>query len=222
MNTHAGVRCGVGWEQNRTLNALLVGIGGQGVLTASQLLAEAAVHAGHDVKKSEVHGMAQRGGVVTSHVRIGQKVYSPIISPGEADLLIAFEEAEALRWRSEVRTGGTLVVNCLRVVPPVVNLGLFKYPEDPLAILRTLDGTCLPVEASALAIEVGSPRLAGTILMGAASTVIPLSVGDWEAAIRLRFLKSEVADQNVRAFYRGREYALSSAIGQSGNQAVGQ
>ena len=206
----AGTQMG-GWDWSRMLNVLLAGIGGQGVLTASQLLAEAAVHAGHDVKKSEVHGMAQRGGVVTSHVRIGQKVYSPIISRGEADLLIAFEEAEALRWRSEVRAGGTLVVNCLRVVPPVVNLGLFKYPEDPLTTLRTFDGTCLPVEASALAIEVGSPRLAGTILMGVASTVIPLSVGDWEAAIRSRFTKAEVADQNVRAFYRGRDYAASMA-----------
>jgi len=200
------------WDPQGVLNVLLAGIGGQGVLTASQLLAEAAVRAGHDVKKSEVHGMAQRGGVVTSHVRIGQKVYSPIISRGEADLLIAFEEAEALRWRSEVRAGGTLVVNCLRLVPPVVNLGLFKYPEDPLAILRTLDGTCLPVEASALAIEVGSPRLTGTILMGAASTVLPLSVGDWEAAIRLRFGKNAIANQNVSAFRRGREYALSLSV----------
>jgi len=217
MNIHAVQTCAVGRERNRPLNALLAGIGGQGVLTASQLLAEAAVHAGHDVKKSEVHGMAQRGGVVTSHVRIGQKVYSPIIPRGEADLLIAFEEAEALRWRSEVRAGGTLIVNCLRVVPPVVNLGLFKYPEDPLATLRTFDGTCLPVEASALAIEVGSPRLAGTILMGAASTVIPLSVGDWEAAIRLRFTKAEVADQNVRAFHRGRDYAASMALKPLGN-----
>jgi indolepyruvate ferredoxin oxidoreductase beta subunit len=213
MYTQAGGRCAVDRERNHTLNALLAGIGGQGVLTASQLLAEAAVCAGHDVKKSEVHGMAQRGGVVTSHVRFGQKVYSPIISPGEADLLIAFEEAEALRWRGEVRAGGTLVVNCLRVVPPVVNLGLFKYPDNPLATLRTFDGTCLAVEASTLTIEVGSPRLAGTILMGAASTVIPLSVGDWEAAIRLRFTKVEVAEQNIRAFHRGREYALASAIG---------
>jgi indolepyruvate ferredoxin oxidoreductase beta subunit len=196
-----------------TLNVLLAGIGGQGVLTASQLLAEAAVRAGHDAKKSEVHGMAQRGGVVTSHVRIGQKVYSPIISSGEADLLIAFEEAEAMRWRSEVRPGGTLIVNCLQVVPPVVNLGLFKYPEDPLANLRTFDGTFLPIEASTLAIQAGSPRLAGTILMGAASAVLPLSVENWEAAIRERFGKPEVADQNLKAFHRGREYAGSSAIG---------
>ena len=194
-----------------TLNVLLAGIGGQGVLTASQLLAEAAVRAGYDVKKSEVHGMAQRGGVVTSHVRIGRKVYSPIISSGEADLLVAFEEAEALRWQPEVRRGGTLIANCLQVAPPVVNLGLFTYPDDPLASLRGFDGSFLPVEASALALQAGSPRLAGTILMGAASARLPLPVESWEAAIRTRFGKAEVADQNLQAFHQGREYALSLA-----------
>jgi indolepyruvate ferredoxin oxidoreductase beta subunit len=197
------------WPGDRTLNVLLAGIGGQGVLTASQLLSEAAVHASYDVKKSEVHGMAQRGGVVTSHVRIGRKVYSPIISSGEADLLIAFEEAEALRWRLELRPGGTLIVNCLRVAPPVVHLGLFKYPDDPLASLRSLGVLLLPVEGSAMAVETGSPRLAGTILMGAAAAVLPLSLTDWEAAIRCRFTAVEVADQNLKAFHRGREYALS-------------
>ena len=201
---------------SRTLNVLLAGIGGQGVLTASQLLAEAGVCAGYDVKKSEVHGMAQRGGVVTSHVRIGRRVYSPIISSGEADLLVAFEEAEALRWRPEVRSGGTLIVNCLQVAPPVVNLGLFKYPEDPLANLRSFDGFFLPVEASALAVQAGSPRLAGTILMGAASVGVRLSLEHWEAAIRARFGTAEVADQNLKAFHQGREYALTSALRPSG------
>ncbi len=207
-NEHQYPSCKASWPAG-TLNVLLAGIGGQGVITASQLLAETAAQGGHDVKKSEVHGMAQRGGVVTSHVRIGRKVYSPTISSGEVDLLVAFEEAEGLRWRPEVRPGGTLIVNCLRVAPPVVNLGLFKYPDDPLASLRAFDGSFLPVEASALAIEAGSPRLAGTILMGAAAAVLPLSVEDWEAAIRTRFSTGEVADQNLKAFHRGREYALS-------------
>ena len=199
---------------NRTLNKLLAGIGGQGVLTASQLLAEAGVRAGYDVKKSEVHGMAQRGGVVISHIRIGRRVYSPIISGGEADLLVAFEEAEALRWRSEVRSGGMLIVNCLQVAPPVVNLGLFKYPEDPLANLRSFGSALLPVEASALAVKLGSPRLAGTILMGAASGVVSLPVEHWEAAIRDRFRQADVADQNLKAFHQGREYALGSTVRQ--------
>ncbi len=197
---------------DRTLNVLLAGIGGQGVLTASQLLAEAAVHAGYDVKKSEVHGMAQRGGVVTSHVRVGRKVFSPTISNGEVDLLVAFEEAEAVRWQPEVRVGGALIVNRLRVAPPVVNLGLFKYPDDPLASLRSFNGTFLPVEASTLAVEAGSPRLAGTILMGAAAAILPLSVEDWESAVRSRFPAVNVADQNLKAFHRGWDYALSRNI----------
>jgi indolepyruvate ferredoxin oxidoreductase beta subunit len=201
----------------RTLNVLLAGIGGQGVLTASQLLSEAGVLAGHDVKKSEVHGMAQRGGVVTSHVRIGRKVYSPIIPGGSVDLLVAFEEAEALRWRPELRPEGTLIVNCLRVAPPIVNLGLFKYPDDPLASLRDFPGSLYPIEASALAIEAGSPRLAGTILIGAAAAVLPLPVEHWEAAIRSRFTAPELLDQNLKAFHRGRDYATSVAIRHSGN-----
>jgi indolepyruvate ferredoxin oxidoreductase beta subunit len=212
MGEDQGDRQGADPLANRTLNVLLAGIGGQGVLTASQLLAEAGVRAGYDVKKSEVHGMAQRGGVVTSHVRMGRRVYSPIISSGEADLLVAFEEAEALRWRSEVRSGGTLIVNCLQVAPPVVNLGLFKYPDDPLANLRSLGGSFLPVEASALAVTMGSPRLAGTILIGAASAVVPLSVEHWEAAIRARFSQADIADQNLKAFHQGRDYALESAV----------
>jgi len=189
----------------RPCNVLLAGIGGQGVLTAAQLLAEAAVHAGYDAKKSEVHGMAQRGGVVTSHVRFGVKVYSPIISPGTVDLLVAFESAEGLRWRSEVRPGGHLVVNCLQVPPPVVNLGLFRYPEDPIGDLRM--GGAMAVEASALAIALGSPRLAGTVLVGAAAAWLPLEPSDWEAAVRRRFRDGAVAEQNLQALRRGLEYA---------------
>ncbi len=195
---------------DRTLNVLLAGIGGQGVLTAAELLSEAALEAGYDVKKSEIHGMAQRGGVVTSHVRFGQRVFSPVISPGRVDLLVGFEEAEALRWRPEIRPAGTLVVNCLRVLPPVVNLGLFAYPDDPMEALRSFEGTLFPVEASAMAVEVGSPRLAGTILMGVAASVLPLSPLHWEAAIGQRF-SGEIASMNLRAFHRGWEYARSLA-----------
>jgi len=188
----------------RPWNLLLAGIGGQGVLTAAQLVGEAALHAGHDVKKSEVHGMAQRGGVVTSHVRFGRTVYSPIISPGAVDLLVAFEEAEALRWHGEVQAEGRVVANCLRVPPTVVSLGLFDYPAAPLAAIR--DAVPVdPVEATAIALDLGSPRLAGVVLIGAASTWLPLSAEDWEAAIRRRFGGGAIAEQNLAAFHRGRQ-----------------
>ncbi len=203
---------------DRTVNVLLAGIGGQGILTAGQLLSVAALQAGFDVKKSEVHGMAQRGGVVTSHVRFGRKVYSPVISPGEADLLVAFEEAEALRWRREVRPGGMVVANCLRVKPPVVNLGLYTYPEEPLAGLRDLGEMLVSIEASAMAVEEGSPRLAGTIVMGASAALLPLPRESWHAAIRQRFRMPQVAEQNLRAFQRGWDYA--AAMGRGSRQSA--
>ena len=112
-------------------NILVVGIGGQGVMTAAEMLARAALAQGFDVKKTEVAGMAQRGGVVSSHVRFGPKVYSPQIEPGEADLLIGFEAAEALRWLPHLRPTGVAMVNTLRIAPPVVSTGLYAYPAAP-------------------------------------------------------------------------------------------
>ena len=199
-------------------NVLLAGIGGQGVLTAAQLLAEAAAHAGYDAKKSEVHGMAQRGGVVTSHVRFGTKVYSPIIAPGAVDLLVAFEAAEGLRWRTEIRPNGRIVVNCLQVPPPVVNLGLFEYPHDPIEDLRK--GGAIAVEASALAVELGSPRLAGTVLVGAAAAWLPIAPDHWEAAVRRRF-RDALAEQNLQALRRGLEYARECQVPSAESRATG-
>ncbi|MBM3326306.1 MAG: indolepyruvate oxidoreductase subunit beta, partial [Calditrichaeota bacterium] len=103
---------------HQTTNILIVGVGGQGVILASELLCEAAMSAGFDVKKSEIHGMAQRGGVVSSHVRFGPKVQSPLIPNGQADVVLAFEAAEGLRWASQVKPDGALVMNTQRIVPP--------------------------------------------------------------------------------------------------------
>ncbi|MBL8489238.1 MAG: indolepyruvate oxidoreductase subunit beta, partial [Rhodocyclaceae bacterium] len=113
-------------------NILVVGIGGQGVMTATEILAEAAIALGHDAKKTEVAGMAQRGGVVSSHLRFGPKVLSPQITAGDADLLLAFEAAEALRWCHFLKPGGLVLMNTAKLVPPVVNIGLYDYPTDPV------------------------------------------------------------------------------------------
>jgi ferredoxin len=115
-------------SQNDITNILVCGIGGQGVMTATEILAEAAIALGHDVKKTEVAGMAQRGGVVTSHLRFGRKVLSPQIEPGTVQVLLGFEGAEALRWSHYLRPEGLALVNTGRLVPPVVELGLFDYP----------------------------------------------------------------------------------------------
>jgi indolepyruvate ferredoxin oxidoreductase beta subunit len=121
---------------NDITNILVCGIGGQGVMTAAEILAEAAMTEGHDVKKTEVAGMAQRGGVVTSHLRFGRKVLSPQIEPGTVQVLLGFEGAEALRWSHYLKPDGIALVNNARLVPPVVELGLFDYPDDPTGQMR--------------------------------------------------------------------------------------
>ncbi|HEX5802434.1 MAG TPA: 2-oxoacid:acceptor oxidoreductase family protein, partial [Azospira sp.] len=121
---------------NDITNILVVGVGGQGVMTATEILAEAAIALGHDVKKTEVAGMAQRGGVVSSHLRFGPKVLSPQIAPGTADVLLAFEAAEGMRWRHMMRPDALALINTGNLTPPVVELGLFDYPADPIGEMR--------------------------------------------------------------------------------------
>ncbi|WP_299444278.1 indolepyruvate oxidoreductase subunit beta [uncultured Rhodospira sp.] len=187
-------------------NVLLCGIGGQGVLTAAELLAHAAVDAGHDAKKTEVAGMAQRGGVVTSNLRFGPRVLAPAIPDGEADLLIGFEAAEALRWVGQLRPGGRAVVNGLRVKPPVVHQGLFDYPEDPIALIRQRGIDLRTVEARDIADSLGNHRLMNTVMLGAVADLLPLSAEDLRSRVVevFRARKPALADLNGRAFDAGR------------------
>ncbi|MBB4286569.1 indolepyruvate oxidoreductase subunit beta [Roseospira goensis] len=210
----------------RVTNVLLCGIGGQGVLTAAELLARAAVAAGHDAKKTEVAGMAQRGGVVTSHLRFGPRVLAPAIPDGEADLLIGFEAAEALRWVGQLRPGGTAVVNGLRVKPPVVHQGLFAYPDDPVGALRARGLDLRVVEARDIAESLGTHRLMNTVMLGAAADLLPLSPADLRALVveSFRVRKPALADLNGRAFDAGRTAAadsLGGAGGTAGETALG-
>jgi indolepyruvate ferredoxin oxidoreductase beta subunit len=117
-------------KNNVPMNILIVGVGGQGVLLASQILSEAALQAGYDVKKSEVHGMSQRGGVVSSHIRFGKKVHSPLIPNGAADVILAFERAEALRWIHELKPGGAMIVNAQIIIPPIAVDTKYSYPTE--------------------------------------------------------------------------------------------
>lgn len=194
------------------VNVLLCGIGGQGVLTASEILAEAAIAAGHDVKKTEVAGMAQRGGVVTSHLRFGPKVYSPAIPPGEADVLLAFELAEGLRWISHLKPAGTALVNTMRVVPPVVSTGLFSYPNDPLADIRSAGKRMAAIDAGGIAKELGNSRLVNSIMLGAVADALPFPPDSVKAALVKRFSakKPELGELNAKAFEAGRTAAASA------------
>lgn len=187
-------------------NILVCGIGGQGVMTATEILAEAALSLGHDVKKTEVAGMSQRGGVVTSHLRFGEQVLSPQIAAGQADLLVGFEAAEALRWVHMLRPGGVALVNLGRLVPPVVNLGLYDYPADPVAQMRALGVDVHAFDASALALELGNIRLGNTVMLGAMADRLPFPADVLRDAVLARFAsrKPALLDLNRLAFERGR------------------
>ena len=192
-----------------SLNILVCGIGGQGVMTAAEILAQTAMELGFDVKKTEIAGMAQRGGVVTSHVRIGAKVLSPVIAPGAADLLAGFEIAEALRWSDQVRPGGRIVVNTQQLIPPVVSGGLYAYPEDPLGLLRATGVAVTAVDAAEIAAELGDRRLGNSVMLGAMADALPFPAGALEEKIVARFQakKPELAALNRQAFAAGRKAA---------------
>lgn len=191
---------------NGVSNILVVGIGGQGVMTATEILAEAAIAEGHDVKKTEVAGMAQRGGVVSSHLRFGPKVLSPQIPPGSADILLGFEPAEGMRWQHMLRPGGIALLNTGRFVPVVVELGLYDYPADPVASMRESGVPVVAFDASAIALELGDIRLGNTVMLGAIADKLPFAADVLLAAILKRFArKSEaVKESNRQAFAAGR------------------
>ncbi|WP_173979570.1 indolepyruvate oxidoreductase subunit beta [Magnetospirillum sp. UT-4] len=194
-------------------NILVCGIGGQGVMTAAEILAQAAIAKGYDVKKSEVAGMAQRGGVVTSHVRFGRKVWSPVITPGTADILVAFEVAEGARWADMLRPGGIAMVNTIRLAPPVVSSGLYKYPDDPVAQMRAAGVTVYDFDAGAIARDLGDLKLVNTVMLGAIADYLPFPAADLEEQIvgRFRARKPQMVEVNQTAFDRGRAAAADAA-----------
>lgn len=191
-------------ELDRTLTVLLVGVGGQGTILAGSLLAMAAADAGLDVKVSEIHGMSQRGGSVSTVVRMGKKVESMVADPGCADVIVAFESVEALRAQDYLREGGKMFVNDEVIVPVSVAIGNFEMPEDIEAKLDELGAVRIP--AGQIAREVGSPRSTNVVLVGALSTALPFSVEDWEDAI-LRRVPPKTVEANLKAFRQGRAAA---------------
>ncbi|MBN8498517.1 indolepyruvate oxidoreductase subunit beta [Accumulibacter sp.] len=199
-------------------NILVCGIGGQGVMTATEILAEAALSLGYDVKKTEVAGMSQRGGVVTSHLRFGPQVLSPQIMPGDADLLVGFEAAEALRWSHMLRPGGVALVNLGRLVPPVVNIGLYEYPDDPIAQMRALGLEVHAFDASAMALELGNIRLGNTVMLGAMADRLTFPADVLLNAVLARFgaRKPQLVDINRQAFERGRQ-AVAARVEEPAN-----
>jgi len=199
-------------NQIQTTNILVVGVGGQGVMTASEILSEAAISQGFKVKKTEVAGMSQRGGVVSSHVRFGTTVLSPEIPPGEADILVGFEAAEAMRWSHYLRpkngthSGGVAMINRLKLEPPIVSLGLFAYPDDPVAAVRGRELEVHAFDAGEIARELGDLRLVNTIMLGAISDSLPFPAATLKECIVARFAakKPALGELNAKAFELGK------------------
>jgi len=193
-------------------NILVVGVGGQGVMTATEILAEAAIALGHDVKKTEVAGMAQRGGVVSSHLRFGPKVLSPQITPGTAHILLGFEAAEGMRWRHMLREDGLALMNTGNLAPPVVELGLFEYPADPVGEMRKSGARVFAFDASAIANSLGDIRLGNTVMLGAIADHMPFPAEVLEQCVLQRFARKgeAVIEMNRKAFAAGRAAAAEA------------
>ena len=184
-----------------TTNVLIVGVGGQGIILASEILSDVAMAVGMDVKKSEVHGMAQRGGVVTSHVRFGPEVLSPLIPKGSADVIIAYESAEGLRWCHELKPDGTIIVNPQRLIPPIASSKEYDYPIDALEQIRSRN---VEVDVTGICQEIGNPKLGSTVLLGTLSTQLSIPESTWLEVIQRRVPKG-TEELNVIAFQRGKE-----------------
>lgn len=191
-------------------NILIVGVGGQGVLLASEVISEVAMNAGLDVKKSEIHGMSQRGGVVSSHVKIAAKVFSPTIGEGQVDVLMAFEQAEGLRAVNWMHKDGIAIVSRTQLIPAIVTGSKnHHYPEDAIGDLRKKLKRVIAVPADQIAGELGNPRLVNTILLGVLSNNLPFDDQLWIDTIRAK-VKKQLVDINITAFQRGRSITLES------------
>lgn len=192
-------------KKDGVTNIFLSGVGGQGTILASNILAEVFCSAGYDVKKAEVHGMAQRGGDVTTHFRFGKKVYSPLIKFGEVDYLLAFELLEGLRYINWLKDEGIVVLNNHKIYPPSVNIGEMEYPTDIPGIFKEhFNGRVYVVEGVEIARKVGNIQAANVVLIGAFSNFFPeIKEEAWIDAIKA-LLPERLHDLNMRAFLEGR------------------
>lgn len=189
-----------------TKNIMIVGVGGQGTLLTSRILGGLAIGAGYDVKLSEVHGMAQRGGSVVTFVRYGAEVAEPIVEEGQADVIIAFERLEAMRYSHFLKPEGVLVINDWRIDPMPVVIGAAQYPEN---IIETLaeEHTVYRVDATEEAKSLGNPRVFNLIVLGIAAQHMDFSQEEWHTVIK-NTVPPKTIDINIAAFERG--YSLEA------------
>jgi len=207
----------------KPLNFILAGVGGQGTILASDVLVNVGLAAGYQSKQAEVHGMSQRGGSVTSHVRWGETVYSPLVGRGDADVLLAFEKAEALRSLRHLRPGGLAVINMEALLPVTVTSGGQPYPpDDHIQACFNQVSKAVYLDGAKIADELGNPRIANVVLLGALSalleswqfTPMEVNVETWLGVIRER-VPPKYIELNQQAFHAGREAALLQASNQT-------
>ena len=183
-------------------NILFCGVGGQGILLASEVTAYSLLAVGMEVRKSEVHGMAQRGGSVTAQLRYGDRVYSPLISPGEADIVVAFELMEAVRYLPFMHADTKVIVNTHKIYPPAVATGKMDYPENVLAELTSRDIQVKELDAFKIASKVGEVRAVNIVMVGVLSTYLPI-----EEQVFMDVLNERIPERfravNIKAFQEG-------------------
>ena len=183
---------------SKVTSILLTGVGGQGAILVSKILTKGLIQAGYDVKMSEVHGMAQRGGSVSTQVRFGEKVYSPIIGRGEADIMVAFEKMEAVRYVEFLKPDATVVVNDYEIVPMSVASGMAEYPQGTLEAVTE----AFAIKAGDSAIELGNARCMNIVLFGAMVKALGMTDIDWEEIMRQE-MKPAILELNLKAFRAG-------------------
>jgi len=185
-------------------NILFIGVGGQGTILASKILSEGLLRNGYDVKMSEVHGMAQRGGSVTTQVRFGEKVYSPLIEKGKADAIVAFEKSEALRALPYLKEGGHLIVNDYEIHPVPVLIGLEKYPEGVNEALRSTAENTVIIKAAEIAKDLGNMKAQNVVLLGALLKALDIKDVNWEEVVA-SLVPAKAVELNKKALVAGME-----------------
>lgn len=183
----------------KTTNIMIVGVGGQGSLLASKLLGSLLLDEGFDVKVSEVHGMSQRGGSVVTYVRFGDKVYSPIVTEGEADFILSFEKLEAARWAACLKKGGRIIVNTQQIDPMPVLIGAASYPENALDTLKESGIQVDALDALSIANAAGSAKAVNIVLLARLAKLLDIPYEKWLAAIE-KNVKPRFVELNKTAF----------------------
>ncbi|GBD93903.1 indolepyruvate oxidoreductase subunit beta [bacterium BMS3Abin05] len=185
-------------------NVIFTGVGGQGVLLASDVLAEIALRHGLDVKKSEVHGMSQRGGSVISQVRFGEKIYAPLVSLNQADFIVAFEKLEAVRYLDYLKPNGVMIANDYEIIPATVEFGDVEYPKEILPVFMKKTNRIILENITKLAEGLGNPKVLNVIMLGILSNYLEIPEPVWRGAIKTR-VPDKFLELNLKAFQAGRE-----------------